>query len=147
MEAPLGVGARPRAKAPDSRGRGRGAGGRARKPGWEAGAEAAGSRDGRRGATARAGTGTQTGRAVPGHRGKAGADGGLSPKTPVSRAFCRAKHPRSGQRQRGTPGRIGRVCRGKTGAIRGQRPGFRAAYRGYGPEKAVIRAEKTRFSR
>ena len=90
MEAPLGVGARGRAEAPDSRGRGRGAGGRARKPGWEAGTRAPGA------ATAGAGPqpgrtpGTQTGWAVPGRRGKAGADGRLRRK-------CRCHGPSAGQ--------------------------------------------------
>ena len=126
-----------------------GPGPRRGRTGAEAGAgsgsRCAGSRDGRRGATARAGTGTQTGRAVPGYRGKAGPEGGVPPETPVSRALWRAEHAGSGQRQRGTPGRIWRVCRRKTGAIRGQRPGFRAAYRGHGAEKAVFRAKKTGF--
>ena len=109
------------------------------------GSRSAGSREGRRGATAGALFRPQTGRAVPGRRGKPSADGGFPPETPVSRALWRAEHRGSGQRQRGTPGRIGRVCRGKTGAIRGKNPGFRAAYRAHGAEKPFSGPEKPGF--
>jgi len=80
MEAPLGVGARPRAKAPDSRGRGRGAGGRARKPGREAGAGAPGAATAGAEPQAKAGSGTQTGWAEPGHREKPGPKAGFRRK-------------------------------------------------------------------
>ena len=72
MEAPLGVGARGLVEAPDSRGRGRGAGGRARKPGWEAGAGAPGAATVGAGPQPGRAPGPQTGWAVPGRREKPG---------------------------------------------------------------------------
>ena len=145
MEAPLGVGARGRAEAPDSRGRGRGAGGRARKPGWEAGAGAPGA--------AKAGAGTQPGR-FSGHRpgglyraagetrgrrrasaGNAGVTGLLPGKTPeiwaaptrhtrADRAGVPGKDRRDKGQKPGFPGRVPGPWAGKSRFPGGKNPVF-----------------------
>ena len=114
MEAPLGVGARGRAKASDSRGRGRGAGGRARKPGWEAGAGAPGAET--------AGAGLQPGR-EPGHRpgGLCRAAGEKPGPTAGFRRKRRCHGPSAGQNIRDL-GSANAAHQGGSGGCAGEKP-------------------------